>query len=96
MPQLAINKRAKFDYEIQEKYEAGLVLFGHEVKAARAGQISLKGSYISVRTKNGRPELYLINCQISPYKNAGLMLHYDQYRERKLLLKKKDRKHRMD
>ncbi|NLZ74572.1 SsrA-binding protein SmpB [Candidatus Falkowbacteria bacterium] len=90
MPQLAINKRAKFDYEIQEKYEAGLVLFGHEVKAARAGQISLKGSYISVRTKNGRPELYLINCQISPYKNAGLMLHYDQYRERKLLLKKKE------
>ncbi|MFA5753993.1 MAG: SsrA-binding protein, partial [Patescibacteria group bacterium] len=61
MPLLAQNKKANFDYQILETYEAGLVLFGHEVKAARAGQVSLKGSFISVRTKNGQPELYLLN-----------------------------------
>lgn len=87
MPQLATNKKANFDYEIQDKYEAGLVLLGHEVKAVRAGQISLKGSYISIRTKLGKQELYLVNCQISPYKNSGALLGYDQFRERKLLLK---------
>ncbi|MFA5024599.1 MAG: SsrA-binding protein SmpB [Patescibacteria group bacterium] len=93
MPQLAINKKANFDYEILEKYEAGLVLFGHEVKAVRDSQVSLKGSFISVRTKNGRPELYLINCQISPYKNAGPLPDYNQTRERKLLLKRQEISH---
>lgn len=88
MPQLAINKKANFDYQIQDKYEAGLVLFGHEVKAVRAGQVSLKGSFISIRTKNGKTELYLVNCQISPYKAAGAMPDYNQMRERKLLLKR--------
>ncbi len=87
MPQLAINKKASFDYELQDKYEAGLVLFGHEVKAVRAGQVSLKGSFISLRTKNGQPEFYLVNAQISPYKNAGDLPGYNQLRERKLLLK---------
>jgi SsrA-binding protein len=88
MPQLAQNKKARFDYEILDKYEAGLVLFGHEVKAVRAGQISLKGSYISIRTKNGKTELYLIGAMISPYKQAGSMPDYNQTRERKLLLKR--------
>jgi len=88
MPQLAENKKASFDYLLQDKYEAGLVLFGHEVKAVRAGQVSLKGSFISIRTKDGHPELYLINCQISPYKSAGPMPDYNQKRERKLLLKR--------
>jgi SsrA-binding protein len=93
MPQLATNKKANFDYELQEKYEAGLVLFGHEVKAVRAGQVSLKGSFISIRTKNGHPELYLVNSQISPYKNAGPMPDYNQMRERKLLLKRQEIDH---
>ncbi len=93
MPQLASNKKANFDYELQEKYEAGLVLFGHEVKAVRAGQVSLKGSFISIRTKNGNPELYLVNCQISPYKNAGQIPDYNQTRERKLLLKRQEIDH---
>jgi len=88
MPNLAQNKKAGFDYEILDKYEAGLVLYGHEVKAVRAGQISLKGSYISVRTKNGKTELYLISALISPYKQAGPMPEYNQTRERKLLLKR--------
>lgn len=90
MPQLASNKKANFDYEILDKYEAGLVLLGHEVKAIKAGQASLKGSFISIRTKNGRSELYLINCQIPPYKNAGILPGYNQLRERKLLLKRQE------
>jgi len=88
MPALAINKKASFDYEILGTYEAGIVLFGHEVKAVRASQLSLKGSYISIRTKNGQPELWLINCQITPYKFAGPMPDYNPLRERKLLLKR--------
>ena len=52
MAVLAVNKRAGFDYEILDKYEAGIVLFGHEVKAIRSGQVSLKGSYVTLkRTK---------------------------------------------
>lgn len=90
MPQLAQNKKANFDYELLEKYEAGLVLYGHEVKAIRAGQVSLKGSFISIRTKNNKTELYLIGCQVSPYKNAGPLPEYNQTRERKLLLKREE------
>jgi len=93
MPILAVNKKANFDYEILDKYEAGLVLFGHEVKAIKNSQVSLKGSFTSIRSKNGHPELYLINCQISPYKHAGKLPDYDQRRERKLLLKKLEIKH---
>ena len=64
MPMLAINKKANFDYELLEKYEAGLVLFGEEVKAVRERQIRLEGSYISPRTKSGKTEFYFIGCQI--------------------------------
>jgi len=88
MPQLAQNKKANFDYELLEKYEAGLVLYGHEVKAVREGKASLKGSFIAIRTNNSKAELYLIACHIAPYKNAGLLLDYSQTRERKLLLKR--------
>ncbi|MFA5184688.1 MAG: SsrA-binding protein SmpB [Patescibacteria group bacterium] len=90
MPPLAQNKKANFDYELLEKYEAGLVLYGHEVKAARAGQLSLKGSFISLRTRDGHPELFLIGCQISPYKQAGPLPDYNQRRERKLLLRREE------
>jgi len=93
MPQLAINKKANFDYEILDKYEAGIVLFGYEVKSVRAGQLSLKGSFISIRTTKGKTELYLVGCQISPYKNAGKMADYNQTRERKLLLKREEINH---
>jgi SsrA-binding protein len=93
MPNLILNKKASFDYTLLEKYEAGLVLFGHEVKALRAGQGGLKGSFISLRTHNGKPEFYLIACQISPYKQAGSMSDYNQTRERKLLLKNQEIRH---
>jgi SsrA-binding protein len=88
MPILAVNKKARFDYEILDKYEAGLVLFGQEVKSVKSGQISLKGSYIIPRTENGITELYLINSQVPSYKPAGPLPDYNPRRERKLLLKK--------
>lgn len=90
MPLLAQNRKASFDYEILEKYEAGLVLLGHEVKALRSGQASLKGSFISFKKKSGKNEAYLVNCQISPYKKAGTLTDYNPRRERKILLKKKE------
>lgn len=87
MPTLAVNKKAKFDYEILETLEAGLVLSGQEVKSARQGQISLKGAYITI---NKNQEAYLINASISPYKMAGTLPDYDPTRSRKLLLKRKE------
>ena len=90
MPLLASNKKARFDYQLLEKYEAGLALFGYEAKSAKMGQVSLKGSFITVRTSDGRPELYIVNCQISPYKNAGPLPGYDPRRERKLLLHRRE------
>ncbi len=90
MPQLAQNKKANFDYELLEKYEAGLVLYGHEVKAVREGKASLKGSFISLRVSNNKTELYLVGCHIAPYKNAGALPDYNQTRERKLLLRRSE------
>lgn len=95
MPTLAFNKRANFDYEIKEKYEAGLVLLGHEVKSIKTGHISLKGSYVTFKKAKGRPlpELFLINVHIPLYKFAGSIKNYDPYRSRKLLLKKNEISH---
>jgi SsrA-binding protein len=90
MPILAKNKRANFDYHLLEKYEAGLVLFGQEVKSAKAGQANLSGSYIIWKKEKKEPELYLIKAQISPYRLAGKLLDYNPQRDRKLLLTKKE------
>lgn len=90
MPTLAVNKKANFDYELLEKYEAGLVLSGQEVKSVRAGHASLKGSFISPRATNGKTEMYLLGCQIPAYKQAGPLPEYNSRQERKLLLKKNE------
>ena len=82
MSTLAKNKKAYFDYEILETYEAGIVLHGFEVKSAKLGHISLKGAYATI--KNG--EVYLINAHISPYQSANMPGDYDPTRPRKLLL----------
>jgi SsrA-binding protein len=81
---LANNKRALHEYKILESFEAGLVLLGQEVKSAKAGQVSLKGSYVSVKGN----EVYLINANISRYKKAASSIAYDPMRPRKLLLRK--------
>ena len=92
IPTLAINKRASFDYNIGDKYEAGIVLFGHEVKSAKTGHVSLKGSYVTLKQgkKGEQPQVYLINAHIPLYKNAGPIPDYDPTRARQLLLNKKE------
>ena len=86
MPVLAENRHALFDYEILEKWEAGLVLTGQEVKAARGGLINLKGAYVTVQ--QGVP--WLINAHISPYKKATGLKDYEPTRSRRLLLRQKE------
>ncbi len=89
MKTFALNKRAKFDYEILETFEAGLVLKGHEVKSIKTGHISLKGSYVTI--KDG--EAYLLNALISPYQPKNTPEDYEPTRSRKLLLHKKELKY---
>ncbi len=85
---LAENKKAYYDYEILEKYEAGLVLSGPEVKSVKANKINLKGSYITI-DKNW--QIWLVNCHIAPYPPAcGVQKNYTPTRNRKLLLHKKE------
>ncbi len=90
MPVLATNKKAKFDYEILETFEAGIVLSGQEVKSIRQGQASLKGAYVTI---NKNREVFLINANIPPYKMAGHLPDYNPTRSRKLLLNKKEIDH---
>jgi SsrA-binding protein len=80
---LAMNRKARFEYEILETIEAGLVLTGAEIKSIRAGNLNLAESYI--RPRDG--ELFLIGAHISAYSHSGLK-EYDPIRPRKLLLKK--------
>jgi len=82
MSVLAINKRASFDYDISDRFEAGLVLRGYEVKSVKNGHISLKGSFVTVKGE----ELYLTNANIPLYKHAGAIANYDPTAPRKLLL----------
>lgn len=85
---LAANPRARFDYEITGTLEAGMVLLGHEVKSARSGHLSLKGSYAVIRGG----ECWLLGAHISPYPKAGPLPGYDPTRSRKLLLSKTELK----
>jgi len=79
---IARNKRARFDYEILEKVEAGLALVGTEVKSLRDRQVSFADSY--ARIDNG--EAYLYNLHIKPYALASETFNHDPLRKRKLLL----------
>ena len=76
------NRKAFHDYFIEERFEAGLVLEGWEVKAIRAGRVQLKEAYVVVR--NG--EIFLIGCHVSPLPTASTHIHPDPLRTRKLLL----------
>jgi SsrA-binding protein len=78
------NKKAYHEYFIEDKYEAGIMLEGWEVKAIRAGRAQLKEAYVTA--KNG--ELYLFGSHISPLLNASTHIHPDPVRTRKLLLHK--------
>jgi len=94
MPVLAYNKRAKFDYEIGDTYEAGVVLRGHEVKSVKTGHVSLKGAFVTVKSAGEPlPILYLTNAHIPLYKKASTVKNHEPERPRKLLLHKKEIDH---
>lgn len=86
MANLADNRKALFDYEILETYQAGLVLFGFEAKAVLAGRANLRGSFVIIRGN----EAFLMNVDIAPYQAQNTPAWYEQSRTRKLLLKKKE------
>jgi SsrA-binding protein len=84
---LARNRKAFHDYNILQKFEAGLVLEGSEVKSLRAGLVSLKESYATVRGE----EVFLVNMHITPYEKATIRPP-DPMRDRKLLLNRRELK----
>lgn len=86
MANYAENRKARFDYEILEKYEAGIELLGTEVKSIRGGRMSLEGAFVIVRGG----EVYLINANIPPYQAKNAPKDYDPLRNRKVLLTKKE------
>jgi SsrA-binding protein len=88
MPTLVTNKRARFDYDILATLEAGLVLQGQEVKSVKAGSVSLKGAFVTMRNN----EAWLTNAHISKYPQAGPLPDYDPTRNRKILLNRRELK----
>ena len=84
---LSENKKAYFNYQILEKFEAGIVLIGQEVKSIRMGRINLKGSYVIL---DQNEELYLVGSNIPPYQPKNAPADYNPERSRKLLLKKSE------
>lgn len=82
---ICTNKQARFDYHLEDSFEAGVVLQGTEVKSLRDGRANLKDSYAAV----DEGEVYLYDCHISPYPNGGYANH-EPKRPRKLLLHKKE------
>ena len=83
---IALNKRAKFDYELSETFEAGLVLEGWEVKAIRSGNVQLTDSYVLLRDG----EAWLLGANIMPLTSASTHVVADPQRTRKLLLHAKE------
>ncbi len=83
---LVKNRKAEFDYEILEKFTAGIKLLGYEVKSVKSGMASLKGSFVSFYDD----EAYLLGVNISPWQPKNTPKEYDPQRSRKLLLNKKE------
>ncbi len=86
MSNLAVNKRARTDYEFLEVFEGGLHLRGAEVKSAKAGNLNLRGSFLTIQ-KN---ELWIKNMHIGKYGPAGSQEIYDPTRDRKVLVHKRE------
>ncbi|HHW68849.1 MAG TPA: SsrA-binding protein SmpB [Tenericutes bacterium] len=80
-----INRKARYDYEVIETYEAGIVLTGTEIKSIRRGNTNLKDSYAIIRNK----EMFILNMHISPYEE-GNRFNHEETRTRKLLLHKNE------
>lgn len=86
MKALAVNKRAMFDYEILDTFEAGLKLLGIEVKSVKEGNMSIKGAFV---TTHG-DEVYLVNSYIPPWQVKNSPNDFDPERSRKLLMKRSE------
>lgn len=80
-----LNRKARYDYEIEDTYEAGIVLTGTEIKSIRQGKANIKDSYAIIRNN----EIYLLNTHISLY-SEGNRFNHEETRTRKLLLHKKE------
>ena len=80
-----LNRKAKFDYEIEDSIEAGIVLTGTEIKSIRLGKVNIKDSYAIIKND----EIYLLNTHISSY-DKGNIFNHDEDRTRKLLMHKKE------
>ena len=83
---IAQNKKARYEYFIEDEYEAGLVLTGSEIKSIRTGKVNIQDAYIEF-DKNG--EIFMLNSYISPYKLA-ILFNHEPTRKRKLLLNKRE------
>ena len=83
---IATNRKASFEYFLMEKFEAGLVLHGSEIKSIRAGQISIQESYVDIPNES---EAWLVEAHIAPYEQAGIHFNHEPKRKRRLLLHKK-------
>ncbi len=83
---ITVNRKARFDYFIEDQFEAGVVLEGWEVKSVRDGRVQLKESYVSVQ----KGEIFLIGAHISPLKQASTHINPNPTRPRKLLLHRKE------
>lgn len=86
-----VNKKARFDYFVEEEIEAGIALVGTEIKSVRKGSVDLKDSFVHIKNN----EVFLINAYISQYTEANQFNH-DERRSRKLLLHKKEIKKLQD
>lgn len=80
-----VNRRARYDYFVEDEYEAGIVLTGTEIKSIRLGKVNLNDSYAIIRNE----EVYLLNVHISAYEK-GNRFNHDENRTRKLLLHKNE------
>ena len=83
---IARNRRASHDYNLGDRYEAGIVLFGSEIKSIRGNKISLQDGFVQEQAG----ELWLMSVHISPYEQGGAFGHTDPVRPRKLLLHKRE------
>jgi SsrA-binding protein len=81
----ALNRRARFDYAIEESLEVGLVLTGSEVKALRAGQVSITESFVGMKSDG----LYLLNATFAKHQQSGAHLQHEPLRARKVLMHKR-------
>jgi len=92
MATITINKKAGFNYNLLQTFEAGVVLFGYETKAIRNQGMNINEAFVTIRSDSGNkiPEVFLTNAHIPLYRTAGIIPNYDPERPRKLLLHRKE------